>query len=155
MSEKRKIRIGLLGFGVVGQGVWKNIEKNREALEYRLGAQLVISDIVVKDLGRERDVKAPKSLLSTDPSRVVDNPEIDIVCELMGGTKDALDWTRRALQRGKIVVSANKALICEHGENSSAPRGRTGPIIFSRPRSPAASRLSRRFARPWSPIVSV
>jgi homoserine dehydrogenase len=116
MSEKRKIRIGLLGFGVVGQGVWKNIEKNREALEYRLGAQLVISDIVVKDLGRERDVKAPKSLLSTDPSRVVDNPEIDIVCELMGGTKDALDWTRRALQRGKIVVSANKALICEHGE---------------------------------------
>jgi homoserine dehydrogenase len=116
MSEKRKIRIGLLGFGVVGQGVWKNIEKNREALEYRLGVQLVISNIVVKDLGREREVKAPTSLLTTDPSRVVDNPEIDIVCELMGGTKDALDWTRRALKAGKIVVSANKALICEHGE---------------------------------------
>jgi len=116
MAEKRKIHIGLLGFGVVGQGVWKNIEKNREALEYRLGVQLVISDIVVKDLNREREVKAPQTLLTTDPSRVVNNPDIDIVCELMGGTKDALDWSRRALQAGKIVVSANKALICEHGE---------------------------------------
>lgn len=116
MAEKRKIHIGLLGFGVVGQGVWKNIEKNREALEYRLNAQLVISDIVVKDPAREREVKVPRALLTTDPARVVDNPEIDIVCELMGGTQDALDWTRRALKGGKIVVSANKALICEHGE---------------------------------------
>lgn len=116
MSEKRKIRIGLLGFGIVGQGVWKNIERNREALEYRLGAELDISDIMVKDLAREREVKVAESLLTTDPSRVVDNPEVDIVCELMGGTREALDLTRRALQRGKIVVSANKALICEHGE---------------------------------------
>lgn len=116
MSEKRKVRIGLLGFGVVGQGVWKNIEKNREALEYRLGAELVISDIVVQDLARKREVKVSESLLTLDPSRVVDNPEIDIVCELMGGTEEALDLTRRALKRGKIVVSANKALICEHGE---------------------------------------
>ena len=48
MSEKRTVKIGLLGFGVVGQGVWKNIEKNRSALEYRLGAQLEISEIVVR-----------------------------------------------------------------------------------------------------------
>jgi homoserine dehydrogenase len=116
MSGKRKIRIGLLGFGVVGQGVWKNIERNREALEYRLGAGLEISDIMVKDLAREREVRVPESLLTTDAARVVDNPEIDIVCELMGGTREALDLTRRALKRGKIVVSANKALICEHGE---------------------------------------
>ncbi|HKK18783.1 MAG TPA: homoserine dehydrogenase [Opitutales bacterium] len=116
MSEKRKVRIGLLGFGIVGQGVWKNIEKNREALEYRLGAKLEIADIVVKDLARRREVEVPASLLTTDPSRVVDNPEVDIVCELMGGTREALDLSRRALKRGKIVVSANKALICEHGE---------------------------------------
>lgn len=116
MSEKRKVRIGLLGFGVVGQGVWKNIERNREALEYRLGAELVIADIVVQDINRQREVKVPDTLLTTDPSRVVDNPEVDIVCELMGGTREALDLTRRALKHGKIVVSANKALICEHGE---------------------------------------
>ncbi len=116
MSEKRTIRIGLLGFGVVGQGVWKNIEKNRLALEYRLGAQLDITEVVVKNLGREREVVVPAELISADPSRVVDNPEIDIVCELMGGTGEALELTRRALSQGKIVVTANKALICEHGE---------------------------------------
>lgn len=116
MSEKRTIRIGLLGFGVVGQGVWKNIENNRQALEFRLGAQLDITEIVVKNLSREREVAVPAERYSDDPTRVVDNPKIDIVCELMGGTGEALDLTRRALQQGKIVVTANKALICEHGE---------------------------------------
>lgn len=116
MSEKRTIRIGLLGFGVVGQGVWKNIEKNRIALEYRLGAQLDITEVVVKNLGREREVAIPAQSISDDARRVVDNPDIDIVCELMGGTGEALELTRRALEQGKIVVTANKALICEHGE---------------------------------------
>lgn len=116
MSEKRTIRIGLLGFGVVGQGVWKNIEKNRQALEYRLGAQLNITEVVVKNLRRTREVAVPEASLSDDPSRVVDNADIDIVCELMGGTGEALELTRRALEQGKIVVTANKALICEHGE---------------------------------------
>ena len=116
MSQKRIIRIGLLGFGVVGQGVWKNIEKNRLALEFRLGAQLDITQVVVNNLSKEREVAVPAECYSDDPSRVVDNPEIDIVCELMGGTGEALELTRRALQQGKIVVTANKALICEHGE---------------------------------------
>jgi homoserine dehydrogenase len=116
MSEKRTVRIGLLGFGVVGQGVWKNIEKNRQALEFRLGAQLDITQVVVKNASKAREVAVPAESYSTDPARVVDNPEIDIVCELMGGTGEALKLTRRALRQGKIVVTANKALICEHGE---------------------------------------
>ena len=52
MSERTIVRVGLLGFGVVGQGVWKNIEKNRQALELRLGVQLEISEVVVRDLSR-------------------------------------------------------------------------------------------------------
>lgn len=116
MSEKRTIRIGLLGFGVVGQGVWKNIENNRQALEYRLGARIEITQVVVRSIARKRQVQLPDTVLSVDPARVVDNPEIDIVCELMGGTDIALDLTRRALAQGKAVVTANKALICEHGE---------------------------------------
>ena len=80
MSKKRTIRIGLLGFGVVGQGVWKNIEKNSIALEYRLGAQLDITEVVVKNLGREREVVIPPKSISDDARRVVDNPDIDIVC---------------------------------------------------------------------------
>jgi len=116
MAEKRTVKIGLMGFGVVGQGVWKNIERNRAALEYRLGAQLEIAEIVVRELDREREVQVPEGIMSKDPARIIDNPEIEIVCELMGGTREALDYTRRALEQGKIVVTANKALICEHGE---------------------------------------
>ncbi|MFP4069521.1 MAG: homoserine dehydrogenase [Opitutales bacterium] len=130
MSEKRTIRIGLLGFGVVGQGVWKNIANNREALERRLGARLEISEVVVRDTAREREVAVPGERISTDASRVVDNAEIDIVCELMGGTGLALELTRRALEQGKIVVTANKALICEHGEELFAIARRTGGHYF-------------------------
>jgi homoserine dehydrogenase len=130
MAEKRTIRIGLLGFGVVGQGVWKNIEKNRQALEYRLGAQLAITQVVVNNIAKEREVKVPAEVYSADPSRVVDNPEIDIVCELMGGTGKALELTRRALEQGKIVVTANKALICEYGEELFEIANRTGGHYF-------------------------
>lgn len=130
MSKKRTVRIGLLGFGVVGQGVWKNIEGNRQSLEYRLGAKLEISEVVVKNLTRPREISVPKALLSDDPSRVVDNTEIDIVCELMGGTDEALDLTRRALEQGKIVVTANKALICEYGEELFAIARENGGHYF-------------------------
>ena len=130
MSKKRTVRIGLLGFGVVGQGVWKNIEGNRQSLEYRLGAELEISEVVVKNLTRPREISVPKALLSDDPSRVVDNTEIDIVCELMGGTDEALDLTRRALEQGKIVVTANKALICEYGEELFAIARENGGHYF-------------------------
>ena len=131
MSKKNTVRIGLLGFGVVGQGVWKNIEGNRKALEYRLGVKLEISEVVVKNLDRPRQVSVPEASLSDDPSRVVDNAEIDIVCELMGGTDKALQYTRRALEQGKIVVTANKALICEHGEELFAiARDRGGHYFY-------------------------
>lgn len=115
MAEKRTVRIGLLGFGVVGQGVWKNIENNRRALEYRLGAGLSITRVAVRDPSKQREVSLPEGCLCADPAAVVEDPEIDIVCELMGGTGRALELTRRALEQGKIVVTANKALICEHG----------------------------------------
>ncbi|MEN8791465.1 MAG: homoserine dehydrogenase [Lentimonas sp.] len=130
MSKKRIIRIGLLGFGVVGQGVWKNIEKNRQALELRLSAQLDITEVVVKNLSREREVAVPPERYSDDPARVVENPDIDIVCELMGGTDEALKLTRKALELGKIVVTANKALICEHGEELFEIARRNGGHYF-------------------------
>ncbi len=109
------VNVGLLGFGVVGQGVWKNIEKNRSALEQRLGVSLKITRIVVRDLERERTVAVPEVLLSEDPAVLLNDPDIDIVCELIGGIDKALSYTEAALRQGKIVVTANKALVCEHG----------------------------------------
>lgn len=116
MSNPKKVKIGLFGFGVVGQGVWKNIAQNRNALEARLGAELAITKIVVRDSARERTVEVPSEIISTDPATILEDPSIDIVCELIGGTSQALEWTKQALKQGKIVISANKALICEHGE---------------------------------------
>ena len=69
MSAKHTVRIGLLGFGVVGQGVWKNIEKNRQALESGLGARLEIAQVVVRHPDRKRDIQVPSGCLSTDASK--------------------------------------------------------------------------------------
>ena len=117
LKELKKVKIGLLGFGVVGQGVWKNIEHNRLALEARLGVALEIVKVLVRDLKRERSVIVSESILTSEANELLEDDSIDIICELMGGTGLALTYTEVALKRGKIVVSANKALICEHGEN--------------------------------------
>ncbi|MEM8550474.1 MAG: homoserine dehydrogenase [Verrucomicrobiota bacterium] len=115
LLKKRTIRIGLLGFGTVGQGVWKHLTADRSALEQRLGVKLVLVKAAVCDLSKKRHVRIAKSKLTDDPQAIVDDPSIDIVCELIGGTKLARQLTLKALKAGKIVVSANKALICEHG----------------------------------------
>jgi len=114
-SAPRTIRIGLLGFGTVGQGVWKHLHNNRAALERRLGVGLDIVRIGVRDLKKEREVKVPVARLTTDLGSIVDDPTIDIVCELIGGVTTARTLTERALKSGKVVVTGNKALICEHG----------------------------------------
>ena len=116
-NQLRKIKIGILGFGVVGQGVWKNIEQNRSALESRLGVHLEIVKIAVRDRKRERLISVPQNILTSNASEVIEDESINIICELIGGTNEALTYTQEALKKGKIVVSANKALICVHGKS--------------------------------------
>ena len=96
---------------------WKNIEQNRSALETRLGVELNINKIVVRNLNRDRLISVPETILTTNANEVLEDDSIDIICELIGGTDEALTYTEEALKRGKIVVSANKALICDHGES--------------------------------------
>lgn len=115
MKSKRTLRIGLLGFGTVGQGVWKHLQADLSALEFRLGAKLVLAKASARDLSKPRAVKPSPELLTDDPFSIVDDPNIDIVCELIGGTTLARELTLRAFKNGKTVVTANKALICEHG----------------------------------------
>ena len=86
-QSKRVIRIGLLGFGTVGQGVWKHLRADASALERRLGVKLELVRAAVSDLKKKRGVRIPASKLTDDPYTVVDDPSIDIVCELIGGTK--------------------------------------------------------------------
>ena len=112
----RTIGIGLVGFGTVGQGVWKHLESQLADLNARLGIRIDLVRVAVRDLDKPRAVSVPSGLMTSDPFAVVDDPRVHIVCELMGGTGIARDVTLRALRSGKVVVSANKALICEHGE---------------------------------------
>ncbi len=115
MVEKRVVKIGLIGLGIVGEGVWKHIQKNRVTLDRRLGARLELCKVAVQNLKKKRALKIPSNQLTNDPMDVATDPEIDIVCELMGGTGIAKKVTLAALKKGKIVVTANKALICKHG----------------------------------------
>lgn len=114
-DKRRLIRIGLVGLGTVGQGVWKHLLAHQHEFEARIGGRLELARAAVKDLDRKRDVEVPQAALTTDPMEVALDPDIDILCELMGGTELALRVTRAALQTGKTVVTANKALLCEYG----------------------------------------
>ena len=109
------VRIGLVGFGTVGAGVYKNLERNHELLTERTGARLEVTKIVLRDLEKERDPAPPADIVSTDWHDIVEDPDIDIVVELIGGTGTAKDLVEAALAAGKIVVTGNKALLAEHG----------------------------------------
>lgn len=124
------INIGICGLGTVGQGVWKHIERARPELEARLGAKLVLARASVRDLEKKRAVRLKPDQLSTDPLAIATDPEIQIVCELIGGTGIARKVTLEALKRGKTVVSANKALLCAHGPELLATAKKHGGQFF-------------------------
>ncbi|HVU33611.1 MAG TPA: homoserine dehydrogenase [Opitutaceae bacterium] len=130
MSESTAVNIGICGLGTVGQGVWKHITANRADLEARIGVSINLARGAVRDLGKARGVKIPRSKLTDDPLAIASDPSIHIVCELMGGTKLARQVTLAALRNGKIVVSANKALICEHGAEIMSVAQRHGGHFF-------------------------
>lgn len=130
MSEPITINIGLCGFGTVGQGVWKHLSANLAELESRLGVKLNLARAAVRDLTKARDVKVPAAKLTDDPLAIANDPTIHVVCELMGGTTLARKVTLAALKHGKIVVSANKALICEHGAEIFATARKHGGHFF-------------------------
>jgi len=131
MNDRPIVNIGICGLGTVGQGVWKHITRSRAKLESRLGARLVLKRASVRDLKKKRNVRVAASRLTTDTMEVATDPAIQIVCELIGGTTLAKDVTLAALKLGKTVISANKALICEHGpEIFAAARKHGGHYFF-------------------------
>ncbi|MBT7865952.1 MAG: homoserine dehydrogenase, partial [Opitutales bacterium] len=114
MSE-RIIKVGLCGFGVVGQGVFDHLERKRSVLSEQLGADIIVSRIAVRTPGKARDVEVDASIVTDDPLAVAMDPEVDVVCELMGGTGRAREVVLAGLKASKIVITANKALLCDFG----------------------------------------
>ncbi len=105
------IKIGILGVGTVGASVANILETNADILEARAGKKIMVKHGVVKNMGKERGVNIT---LSDDPMDVINDPEIDIVVELMGGIDEAYALVKQALKNGKAVVTANKALLAYH-----------------------------------------
>lgn len=105
------IRVGVIGVGTVGRAVVDILEKNQSIITARAGESIVVKSGVVRDLSKVADLAIA---LSSDPYDVVNDPEIDIVVELMGGVELPLAVVKKALQNGKAVVTANKALLAYH-----------------------------------------
>jgi homoserine dehydrogenase len=122
----KRIKIGLIGFGTIGTGVVKILQKNSAVIRQRLGASLELRRIADIDITTARDVTVRREMLTTDAAQVLEDPEIDIVIELMGGIEPARKFILRAIKNGKHVVTANKALLAEHGDEifqAAAARG--------------------------------
>ncbi|MDA3945094.1 MAG: homoserine dehydrogenase [Helicobacteraceae bacterium] len=105
------LKIGVIGVGTVGTSVVKILNDNKEMITARAGCEVVVISGVVKNLSKERglDIK-----LSDNPYDIVNDPEIDVVVELMGGVEEAFEVVKAALRNGKAVVTANKALLAYH-----------------------------------------
>lgn len=111
-----QVGIGLAGMGNVGAGVFKHLTNNRVLLSERLGLELAVNRIVVRDVNKTRSVPAPSAILTTRWEDLIEDPSIRIVVELIGGTEPALRLILRAIESGKIVVTGNKQLLAEHGQ---------------------------------------
>ncbi len=109
------VTVGLVGFGTVGAAVAEMLLRRGEEIRTRTGAEIRLKRIVDTDLRRRRPIKLPRGMLASDSELVLDDPEINVVVELVGGTEAARDIVTRALKRGKNVVTANKALVAGYG----------------------------------------
>jgi homoserine dehydrogenase len=135
VSKCNKLGIGLAGFGTVGSGVWNTLQKNGTLISKRTGngVSLAITKILVRDLMKIRATKSavPSEVLTTDWHALVNDPSVDIVVELIGGTTDAFEIVAAALLAKKPVVTGNKALLAERGvELFAISRKMETPIFF-------------------------
>jgi len=111
----KKISIGLIGWGNIGTGVVKLLQQNEDLITQKLGAKLVLKKIADVNISSPRGVKVPKSLLTTDAGEILSDPDISIVIELMGGYEPARTYVLQAIENGKHVVTANKAMLATYG----------------------------------------
>ena len=125
------IGIGLAGFGTVGAGVYKNLMANGNLIAQRLGARFEILRIAVRDLKKPRAIAVPAGLFTANADDLISDPNIRIVVELMGGIETPLAFVKKAINAGKTVVTGNKALLAEHGQEIfHLARERKVPVFY-------------------------
>ncbi len=124
----KKVGIGLLGLGTVGQGVANIISQPKD--RHPLVGELELVSVAVRNLKKKRDISIPDSILTTDPTEIINNPNIQIVVEVMGGIEPAKSLIIQAIRAGKSVVTANKAVIARHGEEISNEAKAAGVYVL-------------------------
>ena len=116
ISKEGIINIGLFGYGVVGTGVGRLFQTNRSVIEQRANAMIRLKSVVIKNLNKKREYLDTSTIITTDPAAILDDPEIDIVAEMIGGIEPAKEYILRAIEAGKSVVTANKELMANYGK---------------------------------------
>jgi homoserine dehydrogenase len=110
-----KISVGIIGFGTVGTGTARILLENSNLIKNRTGIDFILKRIADLDIKRDRGIKIPEGILTTDANAIINDPEIDIVVELVGGIHPAKDFMLQAIRNKKHVVTANKALLATEG----------------------------------------
>lgn len=126
----KKVSIGIIGFGNVGSGVVKILRERRKMLAEKIGTELVVKKICDKNLEAKRNVSVPKEMLTTDAYEIINDPQIDVIVELVGGINPAREFITAALKKGKNIVTANKALLAEHGKELFALAADNNKCIY-------------------------
>ena len=112
---KSYVSIGLLGLGTVGSGVVQLIQNHQEELQHQVGCEVRVKSILVRNTDKERDIQIGQTFLTSNPDDILQDPDIDLVVEVIGGIEEAREHIMKAIQSGKHVVTANKDLIALHG----------------------------------------
>lgn len=118
------IKVGLIGFGNIGAGVVKLLRQNAEVIRQKVGTGIVLKRIADRDITTDRGVAVDPSCLTTDVNDIFNDPEISVVIELVGGYEPAKSFVLKAIEKGKNIVTANKALLALHGEEIYAAAAR-------------------------------
>ncbi|HEY9509475.1 MAG TPA: homoserine dehydrogenase, partial [Verrucomicrobiae bacterium] len=126
----QQVNLGMIGGGTVGSGVFHALQQNGELMAARLGVKVVLRKIAVRSLEEPRAYPITRSLLTTNWKEVINDPEIHVVIELVGGTGVAKTMVLAALAQGKTVVTANKALLSAHGPELFAAAAKTGANLY-------------------------
>lgn len=126
----KKVKIAILGLGNVGKGVWNIFNTNKKEICMRSGYDIEISKILVRDPHKDRGVKVPEGLLTTDIDEILMDDDIKIVVELMGGSEPALDYMLKAMKKKKHVVTANKLVIATQGEGLFETAEKEGVLFY-------------------------
>lgn len=127
---KKDINVALIGLGTVGAGVYKLLRRHRNSINEKVGAKVSLKAVLEKDKKRIRKLKVNPKLVRKDISSIVNDPQVDVVIEVIGGTNPAKGYILKALTHGKHVVTANKEVMASYGRQILEKAGNKGVDVF-------------------------